>query len=278
MTIRFFALRLCVISILLNGNLLLVSAGTLFFDGYFDDDQWDFYSIANATGDGYVVSSRTGEGGHPDAYRQVINYVVTSALQTRTSVVGLHVNSAAVYDPSEQGAIKAITFSLDYMNSRNAYGNGQRFGPALVQDSRIYLGVSSGIIQKYLRTRAHGTQPLVWQRINPTSFGEHDFVMVDTSAENLAAADAQPDFSIAGSPITFGFFTFNTNPPGLSEEFTSFITVGYDNWEINVRSTAKPADSFGVDDSPRSDSSSAPHRVEGTKTTHIGDTQRHSKL
>lgn len=217
---------------------LALAPTTIFTDGEFNDTDWTITSIANDSGDGFVLSSQVSTGGDPNEYREVANYLVTGATQTRNSVMGLHILDSAIYDPLIQNGIGLIEFSIDYMNYSDVYGNGERYGPALLQDGQVFVGGPAAIL---LRTREFGTQEFVWQSVSSITFGEGEFFKVDTAIENLIDYSAHPDFSASASPMTFGFFTFNSNPPGLDEGFTSFMTVGYDNWEIRIDPIPEPA-------------------------------------
>ena len=234
-----FAIPAFVLLSLIVHEARAIVPATTFSDGSFDDSQWSFTSIANDTGDGSVLSTQVLTGGNPDEYREVNNLVVTGAAQTRTTVVGLHVFDSAIYDPSIQGGIESISFSIDFVNI-DVFGNGERYGPAIVQGGQTFVNPSDTSL---LRTRENGTQQFVWQSLSPVLFEQSDFIKVDTTMDNLNDPSTQPDFSTSGSPMTLGFFTFNTNPAGLSEGFTSSLTVGYDNWEVAVNTVPEPATS-----------------------------------
>ena len=81
------AVSALVFSCLFVSTAFAIGPTTTFSDGGFDDSQWTFTSIANDSGDGFVLSSQIAAGGNPDEYREVTNSVVTSVAQTRNTVV-----------------------------------------------------------------------------------------------------------------------------------------------------------------------------------------------
>ncbi|MBL8765349.1 MAG: hypothetical protein JNM07_13890 [Phycisphaerae bacterium] len=106
-------------------------------------------------------------------------------------MVVFHRRAAWTHDPSLQGPVASISYTLD----ANAYSapstNAVGYGLAIEQNGSVY--VNSGVA-------FHGAG---WTTIARTGLGPVNFGRVS------GPGPATPDFSAAGSPMTFGYYTSN---------------------------------------------------------------------
>jgi len=188
--------RAIAVLIVLFGLPTLASAVTLTDDTFAPAD----WSIVTA-GDGVVTGVQALSGGNPDEFRHVVNRPDVNLF-----VAGFHTNSTFVYDPSVQGAIQSIDWSIDYNNIQS----GQHVSLFLEQAGVRYVAGSSG-----LTTTGAGIG--VWAAHSTTALIESDF--------------GTPDFSVSGAPITFGFRTASSYDPAAGDINN---TVGYDNLTITI--------------------------------------------
>ncbi len=190
------------------------SADAIYSDGLFDNADWSL-TLSAGTTNGTAVALQSAVGGNPDNFRNVTHSV--------TSIPGLvqvfHTQSTFVYDPSVQGAIDSIAWSIDFKNSEL----GQ--AAALMFEQGGVFHIADVFV-----TTSFGTG--AWHTHSAPALLEADF-------GNAA------DFSASGAPITFGIFTANSGQVGT-------FTTGYDNLLITVSSTLTgdlDADGFvGIND------------------------------
>jgi hypothetical protein len=151
-------------------------------------------------------------GGNPGSYRQV-------SMTAFTPFVG-ELNNTFVYNPSAQGAITGITYNADFMTFN---GVGSSYFPLIAQNGNVYIdnfhGFNAG-------ANVWTNQNLV---IDLTQFGLLT-VIPGVDVLNIDHTK-QPDFSAAGSAITFGF----ENAAGGAGVLTSI--TGVDNDPITVTFT-----------------------------------------
>ena len=173
-----------------------LAADVTFTDGTFYPGDWS----VTKTGDGVAVASQDLLGGNPGEFRRAQNQP-----DIGLTVFGWHFSAQFVYDPAVHGAIDSVSWSVDFQN----LNSGQSLALAIVQDDIRYSPASSSVVTTFLGAGwvNHATSGLV----------ESDF--------------GTPDFSKAGSPITFGFVVVNTYDPVAGN--ISYV-VGYDNLGINV--------------------------------------------
>jgi hypothetical protein len=177
-------------------------AGVITFsDGTFTPGTW---TTAKQTGDGSVSASQIGSGGNPGEYLRV-DFTDFTGIQA-----AFHSLNAATYDPSAQGAIALLAWSLDEkglpLNNTSLAAAG-----ALLQNGTLYYVVAPNNI----------TQE-AWDTFGLTGLTAADF-------RSLASATEHPDFSASGGVITFGFGTFYDN--GTSSDSR---IAGFDNWSVSL--------------------------------------------
>src|SRR5262245_34769652 len=104
------------------------SAPAAFSDGTFADADWTVTTIAS--GPVSVVEAGQGTDGNPAPGRRVRNVLGPASGPEATSIVyGIHLKSAAVYDPSTQGPIVNLDFQIE-ANLLDGFGDGQAIGLA----------------------------------------------------------------------------------------------------------------------------------------------------
>jgi hypothetical protein len=192
-------------------NLANASAVT-FFDGTFTNSNWT--SSINISQGPFSSTSYSGtqvaSGGNPGDYRLDTR---TWGLGTQAQVFNL--NSLAAYDPSKQGAISSIGFSEDIIGFGT---NGSTYGDGLLleQGGQLFVGA---FVASPLGTNT-------WQNRSSIGLTAVDF----TPFFGLS----HPDFSMAGSPIMFGYARTNTIFGGVAT-----VQDGIDNWSVTA--TTVPA-------------------------------------
>jgi hypothetical protein len=142
-----------------------------------------------------------GVGGNPDDFYRAIDRPDVGFF-----VAGYHLNSQFVYDPSVEGAIESVAWSIDFKN----LAQGHHTALAIEQNGVQYLALPSAILTA-------GAGLGVWVNHSLGGFTEGNF--------------GGPDFSQSGAPITFGFRTANSYNPVAGDVDN---VVGYDNLEITV--------------------------------------------
>ena len=175
------------------------------------DANWTIVNQFGLNAAGFVAT-----GGNPGSYRQI-------SMTAFTPFVG-ELNSTFVYNPSAQGAITGITYNADFMTFN---GVGSSYFPLIAQNGNVYIDNFHGF-------NAGGN---VWTNqnlvIDLTQFG----LLTVTPGVDVLNIDhtKQPDFSAAGSAITFGF----ENAAGGAGVLTSI--TGVDNDPITVTFTPTAA-------------------------------------
>jgi hypothetical protein len=182
-------------------------------DGDFGGGNWSF-ETSTALG-ASASASRISSGGNPGAYLQIS---LSMAAGDGYSVLW-GFNSSAVYDPATS-AIESVGYSEDLLQG----GSPQAAGAALLQNGLRYY--------RYAWT----TDPSVWTtRIATPDVGASGYLLDDS--QNNGSNPLNPNFSILGAPITFGFFR---NISGTA--LTSFTTTSrLDNWTTTVTQVPEPS-------------------------------------
>ena len=166
------------------------SAGqTTFQDGTFNTANWSRRTIT--TGNGGSVSVSQFAGGNPGTSREV-----RTVNNSGSYVLGLHMGTvpAATFDSGVE-FIESIEFGIDALSLSGINGVGHFIGMAITQNGIDY--VTPNVVGSI--------QNQGW-RTNSFTFVASNFTRVDGLA-------GRPDFSAAGAPINFGFFTSDSNGP-----------------------------------------------------------------
>lgn len=188
-------------------------AQIVFSDGDFGGGNWSFQTSTSLGAS--ASASRISSAGNPGAYLEVS---LSMAAGDGYSVLW-GFNSSAVYDPATS-AIESVGYSEDLLQG----GSPQAAGAALLQNGLRYY--------RYAWT----TDPSVWTtRIATPDVGASGYLL-DDSQDN-GSNPLNPNFSILGAPITFGFFR---NISGTA--LTSFTTTSrLDDWTTTVTPVPEPS-------------------------------------
>lgn len=204
------------------GDLPLAGPGmdvTVILDTEFLEEDW---VVAPSFNNG---SSETHErrldGGNPGAYWHMEHTNPPTA-----SLSVFHQLVAEPYDPAAQGAIGGIDYAVDRIEFDPPFAGaaiGARF--VVYQDGRRYI---ANAVTAFTNTQ--------WQLHRLECLKPEDFTPVNGEL---------PDFSAAGSPLTFGFVRSNSNTSTVNSAVTkngadNFRVVVYP--ESNTDCTGSPAD------------------------------------
>jgi hypothetical protein len=191
----------------------IARAQIVFSDGDFGGGNWSFETSTSLGAS--ASASRISSGGNPGAYLQIS---LSMAAGDGYSVLW-GFNSSAVYDPATS-AIESVGYSEDLLQG----GSPQAAGAALIQNGLRYY--------RYTWT----TDPSVWTtRIATPDVSASGYLLDDS--QNNGSNPLNPNFSILGAPITFGFFR---NISGTA--LTSFTgTSRLDNWTTTVTPVPEPS-------------------------------------
>lgn len=197
------------------------SQAVVFFDGVFNNSDWSLTTITNAGGAGSIVGAfQMPVGGNPNQYRIIRNFLSING--ANSAVVGVHMNNFAFYNPGS-GAITQINYSEDSKNFVNQGGNGQGSGCVIVQGGRTYLQRNPILVMPYSGYSN-------WTANPAGGLVASDFYEIDI-AGNIFAGN-NPDFSISGGVMQFGFWRGNSSGNVTSGTFNT--ECGIDNWRVEV--------------------------------------------
>lgn len=183
-------------------------------DGNFGP-HWDKFHITINTGTGtFDSASNLATGGNPDAYRRSFHEHGGFG-PTSPQTLLFNINTSFVFDPSK-GPLTEVSVEFDGILFDSLNGQVQ-FGPGIRQGGNQFL----------FDTMASGqeTDLGAWKHYEFNSLTEGNFVNFPSNPS------VNPDFSSAGSPIEFGYFSFAS-----SNGTTASVTSGVDNWQLTVNS------------------------------------------
>lgn len=205
------------VSMLTAALLILAPAATahaqdFILDTEMAESDWQV-ELINDSGGFAVVVGQPATGGNPDTYRSI----------AQTSVVGpaaglvVHTH-ANIWTPSLDGSIDTLDMLLDVNCFNGGTSNAVGFGLVVVQAGVVYYGPSyTALTNSGWRTDLQSTS------LTSTDFGTGD-------------PPSNPDFSVNGSTVAFGFFS--SNGTGNSSPIGS--TSGADNFIVRITSTPPP--------------------------------------
>jgi len=199
--------RALALIVALSANLSL--AGTIFSDGTFTPLAW---TTVQEVGIGSVVISRVETGGNPDQYLRVDHQNFTGVL------AAYHYRTGATYDPSWQGAIATVAWSLDEIAIMNLDTTSVAAGGALGQNGKNYYSVAPNNITKES-----------WDTFGLSGLSAASF-------RTFADGNDHPDFSTSGAPITFGIWTASDNGARTDPR-----AAGLDNWSFEITAVPEPS-------------------------------------
>ncbi len=192
---------------------------TTFGDATFLDADWTVTTETINLG-GSVIGNQVASGGTSGPYRRIVN-TLNSAIGFgfSNSVFGFHMRAGASFNPAVSGPIT----SIDYSESSIRLAAGvQACGVALQQGGVIYYG--PGFLT-----------PSTLNLWVPTSQTGLTAAMFDAAAPGVQ----NPDFTMAGAPIQFGFYRSNSTSVGGGG---SSLFGGIDDWLVTVHyDSATPA-------------------------------------
>lgn len=196
------------------------SAAASFFDGIFNNADWNLTVVTNAQGAGSTTQGfQVLSGGNPNEYRRVRNQLVVGTAGNG-AVIGLHMNNTAFYTPSSQGAITFINYSEDSINFLPAQaGNGQGTGLVINQNGINYI-----LRNPLLVMPASGFS--TWNPNNAPSILAAD--MWELTNTGILISTSNPDYSASGTIMQLGFWRGNSANQNISTD------CGIDNWHVDI--------------------------------------------
>jgi hypothetical protein len=199
-------------------NLVTTGTATQFADGVFNNANWSSAKVFDTTpsAGATFTAAQAASGGNPGQYRQV-----NMTFGQGTIIVG-HLNPLAVYTPATQGAIGSISYSYDVREFNPPFaGAAVNYALLLLQNGTYYVPDPTDTFSNTDN----------WQNVGNTNLTATQFSGLYQGTLQLpGAGPIHPDFSANGAPITFGYFSANTNT-GVPPITTS---SGIDNWSVNV--------------------------------------------
>ena len=210
------ALRRCVTgtcALLALVGCSVARADVTFSDTEFPISNWGFETVTSGTG-GTSIPAQVA-GGNPGNARQITNNVNANG-GTVFGVSRYGTTNATRYDPSTQGAISSIDYSIDARWLSGIGGQGHS----------IMLGIKQNVTVYYAHIEITGSDGL-WHTFGTTGLTAADFT-------NLTAG-APIDFSAAGAPLRVGFIVGNSAP---NISYTNVVL--YDNFTAVVHNVPTP--------------------------------------
>jgi len=200
-------------AILLCAAALSVKAGVIFFDGTFNDGVWSDQEILDPGNNAFFSAFQVAVGGNPGAFREV-NHTLS------TSDIGVsHLNPAFTYDPSTQGAITSIDVSYDLKEFAPLFGIEVVYSILAFQNGTYFIAPFENLSQSS------------WTHFSHSGLIAANFINGFSVSRLPGSGPFTPDFSSAGGPIEFGFFSGNTPLPFDPVSSTS---SGIDNLSIAI--------------------------------------------
>jgi hypothetical protein len=189
-----------------------------FTDATFPDANWSALKVFDTTpGQGATFTAmQVSTGGNPGPFRY------TRHNFCQGTMIVAHLTSAAVYDPSTQGAIASISAAFDLIHLNAPPGQAVAYGILLLQGEAYY------------------TTPIGDTVVDPTWTHIDLGTLRSSDLQRLVGpGPTTPDFSAAGGPIHFGYYSGNTSAGACLVRES-----GIDNWSVTVR-RACPGDLTG---------------------------------
>ena len=194
------------------------AATVVYSDSTFANSDWILVQGSSlGVGAGTSTAEQQTSGGNPGDYREVSLTQNTSG----TQIYALNILDTASYNPSAQGAITSISFSLDSktFTSSDTHTDIQALGFVLLQSGNYYTksGFTSGVPS--------------WTAGSLTGLTASDF-------SQFGGGAGMPNFSATGGPIEFGFFDANSGTANLT------TNVGVDNFSASLDTQSIPEPSI----------------------------------
>jgi len=194
----------------------VATADILFSDTEFPTAGWGVESVLIGGG-GSATNSQVLSGGNPGAFRRVD---MTPGPTVGDAIYTLHrygVTTATRYDPSTQGAILSLDFSIDV---RDVVAAGA------ATNQKVFFGAKQGTVV----FAGPGVQQSQTAHFVPLSFTN-----ITAASFTAVGTTGSIDLSAAGAPIRFGFITYVANTSG------SFLGRSeYDNFSVTIHQAPAP--------------------------------------
>ena len=202
------------VTVLLIGLAHQAKAGVIeFSDSTFNDADWvsTKFSDNSPAQPGSFTAGQQTSGGNQGAWR-LVRHTVTSG----QIIVG-HMKTDAVYDPAND-PIDKIEYSFDLIMLDPPFPGAANFYTVLLFQDGAYFEGSPG-------TQFSG---LDWTNFSDSGDSNTNF-------NDLAppSAPQHPDFSVNGSPITFGYITAVSS--------NNVTESGIDNWFVKITTIPEPS-------------------------------------
>ncbi|MCA9304274.1 MAG: hypothetical protein KC996_09145 [Phycisphaerales bacterium] len=207
-------------------TLLAGSAGAAvsFFDGVFNNSDWNEIVFTNADGIGSTTSvGQNISGGNPNEFRFINMTLVSSA--PGGAVFSLNLNANAFYNPSSQGYISAIDYSEDSINFLPNSGDGQGTGLLIMQGGKIYIQRNPVLVMP--APNFSNWAPNAAPNLQASDLWE-------LSSTGTLNSSSNPDFTITGGLMQFGFYRGASSGNFVG---TGFREAGIDNWNVRILPT-----------------------------------------
>ncbi|HYE62816.1 MAG TPA: hypothetical protein VD997_12540 [Phycisphaerales bacterium] len=185
------------------------------FDPTMADADWSLTKVHDTTpmGDAQGTGLAQATGGNPGGYRfGVHNWQI---VPSGVSIAFAHLRSGAVWMPSGAGAITSVSVSFDAACFQAPLVNAVALGLVCVQNGDFYFAVTS----PSAAIAGNG-----WSTFSGT-FTQASFQPLVPGAPNNL------DFSSAGAPIQFGFYSANG---GSGASMRNGATFGVDNFNLTI--------------------------------------------
>ncbi len=163
---------------------------TIINDGDFDPADWTVTPVGTADLSQITVTRET-TGGNPEFYRKTISAPRTQYFDF------LYLANGAVYNPSTQGPLASVDWSVDVLSISNSVK-----GWAAIYE---LVAVQGGVV--FSGDGAQASEPGWFEWPTETRIRQDDFVNFGSTGPE------HPDFSRNGGPIQFGY-VFSANQRG----------------------------------------------------------------
>lgn len=191
------------------------------FDGTFNLSDWTLIDQSDGPSPSRSTAIQRSEGIGGIAKSRQIDLELVAGPSWIASFSGFN---AAVHDPSIDGEIDSLSFSLLWATLFNS-GNTSQLAFAVLQDNTIYTVGTPGFTHV-----PPESPPQVFREISG-EFVESDFLRV-------IHADSSPDFSSSGSPIQIGFVNSQVDPTPFGFNATR---MHVDNFSLSITIVPEPS-------------------------------------
>ncbi len=194
----------------------LPAHAVIFEDNDFVPAQWQTQLFMTQTST--ANNTTQPNGGNPANFRSLYMYSSMGFMQPTGRSMVVELKTSAVVSPAALGGITQVDYAEDHYCE--CFGGSVLWGPALEQNGTYYIVAGN--------TMPNGIN-VVWGNEILTGLTETDFVEVDVNAATWSNPASHPDFSAAGSSVTFGFVR--------AKAFTGWTESTMDNWTLHVNET-----------------------------------------